>query len=53
MVAGDIVAVNGIDEVHIGDTVCAEGHAEPLPSIELEQPTVCMVFTVNPSPLAG
>ena len=51
--AGDIVAVNGLDDVAIGETICSQGHPDPLPSIKLEEPTVSMRFLVNPSPLAG
>ncbi len=51
--AGDIVAVTGIAEVNIGDSVLAEEGAEPLPSIAVDEPTLQMVFRVNDSPLAG
>jgi GTP-binding protein len=52
-VAGDIVAVAGVQGVSIGDTVAAADVPEALPRIDVEQPTVEMTFGVNTSPLAG
>ncbi len=51
--AGDIVAISGIPEVNIGDTIADAGHPEPLPLIMIEKPTVKMVFSVNNSPFSG
>jgi GTP-binding protein len=51
--AGDIVLINGIDEVGIGDTVCDLEHADPLPALKVDEPTLTMNFLVNASPLAG
>lgn len=51
--AGDIVAIAGIPEMTIGDTLCSEGHEQALPRIEIEPPTVSMQFLVNDSPFAG
>lgn len=51
--AGDIVAVAGIPEVQIGETLCAPGEPEALPPIDIEEPTLKMTFSVNNSPLAG
>ncbi|MCC7463660.1 MAG: translational GTPase TypA [Gammaproteobacteria bacterium] len=51
--AGDIVAVTGIEEVHIGLTVCAPEAPEGLPPIQVDEPTLAMNFQVNTSPLAG
>jgi GTP-binding protein len=51
--AGDIAIVGGIDELKIGDTLCPPDVQEPLPGIELEEPTISMVFCVNTSPFAG
>ncbi len=51
--AGDIVAVTGIEEVNIGLTVCDPEHAEGLPPISVDEPTLAMNFQVNTSPLAG
>ena len=51
--AGSIVAVSGIDGVGIGDTITDAEDPRPLPPIEVEQPTVRMIFGVNTSPFAG
>jgi GTP-binding protein len=51
--AGDIVAVTGIEEVSIGDTLASPDKPEPLPRIEIGEPTVEMTFSVNTSPFAG
>jgi GTP-binding protein len=51
--AGDIVAVTGIEAVNIGVTVCDPEHAEGLPPIAVDEPTLQMNFQVNTSPLAG
>jgi GTP-binding protein len=51
--AGDIVLINGIDEVGIGDTICDLEHADPLPALKVDEPTLTMNFLVNASPLAG
>ena len=51
--AGDIVAVTGIEDVNIGLTVCDPEHAEGLPPISVDEPTLAMNFQVNNSPLAG
>ncbi|MCS6985637.1 MAG: translational GTPase TypA [Leptospiraceae bacterium] len=50
---GDIVAVAGIPEMTIGDTLCGEKEIAPLPRIEIEPPTVSVYFMVNDSPFAG
>ena len=50
---GDIVAVSGLDEVSIGDTIADSEHPEALPSIEIDEPTVKMTFGVNTSPFVG
>ena len=52
-VAGDIVLVNGIDEVGIGATLCDPEHPEALPLLRVDEPTLTMNFLVNASPLAG
>jgi GTP-binding protein len=52
-VAGDIVAVTGIDDVNIGLTICDRENAEGLPPISVDEPTLQMNFQVNTSPLAG
>ncbi|TGN08559.1 translational GTPase TypA [Leptospira ilyithenensis] len=51
--SGDIVAIAGIPDVFIGDTVCDLGNPLPLPAIQVEEPTVSMFFMVNNSPFAG
>ena len=51
--AGDIVAVTGIESVNIGLTLCDPEHAEGLPPISVDEPTLAMNFQVNNSPLAG
>jgi GTP-binding protein len=51
--AGDIVAVNGIEDVNIGLTVCDPENAVGLPPIKVDEPTLAMNFQVNTSPLAG
>ncbi|WP_296557794.1 translational GTPase TypA [Pigmentiphaga sp.] len=51
--AGDIVLINGIDELGIGCTVCAPDAPEALPMIKVDEPTLTMNFCVNTSPLAG
>ena len=50
---GDIVAIAGIPEMTIGDTLCSEEKPESLPRIEIEPPTVSMQFWINDSPFAG
>jgi GTP-binding protein len=51
--AGDIVAVTGIEDVHIGNTLCDVEHPDALPPIAVDEPTLVMSFQVNTSPLAG
>ena len=51
--AGDIVLVNGIEEIGIGCTVCDPSQAEALPMLKIDEPTLTMNFMVNTSPLAG
>ncbi|TGK00180.1 translational GTPase TypA [Leptospira langatensis] len=51
--AGDIVAIAGLPDVFIGDTVCEPGKPAAMPAIEVEEPTVSMFFMVNNSPFAS
>src|SRR5438874_2338939 len=51
--SGDIVLVNGIDEIGIGSTLCDLEHPEALPLLRVDEPTLTMNFMVNASPLAG
>ena len=50
---GEIVMISGIPDISIGDTLCPEGAAEPMPMISIEEPTLSMNFMVNDSPFAG
>ena len=50
---GDIVCISGIENVTIGQTICALGVDEPLPFVKISEPTVEMTFSVNDSPFAG
>lgn len=51
--AGDIVMIAGIPKIDIGETVCATPDQEPLPYIEIDEPTISLNFLVNDSPFAG
>jgi len=51
--AGDIVLIAGLEEINIGDTLTDSESAEPLPAINVDEPTVSMQFSVNSSPFAG
>ena len=50
---GSIVAVSGIADIHIGDTICDPDSPEPIPFQKISEPTISMNFMVNDSPLAG
>ena len=51
--AGDIIALSGISDITIGDTICATNAVEPLPFVKISAPTMEMTFSVNDSPFAG
>ncbi|MBC8215712.1 MAG: translational GTPase TypA [Candidatus Marinimicrobia bacterium] len=51
--AGDIIAVAGLENITIGDTISANDSPQPLPRIQIDEPTVSMLFYVNNSPFAG
>lgn len=51
--AGDIVAITGLGDLKISDTVCATSKVEALPPLSVDEPTVTMTFQVNTSPFAG
>ncbi|WP_282178021.1 translational GTPase TypA [Vibrio nereis] len=51
--AGDIIAITGLGELKISDTICAQGEVEALPALSVDEPTVTMTFQVNTSPFAG
>jgi len=50
---GDIVAVSGFGEINIGETICDVSTPEPLPFVNIDEPTINMTFSVNNSPFAG
>ncbi len=50
---GSIVAISGISDIHIGDTLCAVNNVVPIPFQKISEPTIAMQFIVNDSPLAG
>ena len=52
-IAGDIVLINGIEDIAIGTTICALENPDPLPMLKVDEPTLTMNFMVNTSPLAG
>ncbi|MCI8421362.1 MAG: GTP-binding protein, partial [Clostridia bacterium] len=50
---GDIVAISGVDNLNIGETICDLNKIEPLPFVKIDEPTLSMLFMVNNSPFAG
>ena len=50
---GSIVAISGIAEIHIGDTICSPENPDAIPFQKISEPTIAMYFMVNDSPLAG
>ncbi len=50
---GSIIAVTGVEDIHIGDTICDVEHPEALPFVKISEPTISMTFSVNNSPFAG
>ena len=52
-IAGDIVAVTGMEDINVGETVCPQDHPDPLPLLRIDEPTLQMTFLVNNSPFAG
>jgi GTP-binding protein len=51
--AGDIIAISGLGELKISDTICAQNNVEALPPLMVDEPTVTMTFQVNNSPFCG
>src|SRR5690625_1587648 len=51
--AGDIVAVTGIEDINIGETICPADHPDALPLLHIDEPTLQMTFLINNSPFAG
>ncbi|MDP4152268.1 MAG: translational GTPase TypA [Bacillota bacterium] len=50
---GDMIAISGVTDINIGDTICANDYPEALPFIKVDQPVLSMNFSVNNSPFAG
>ena len=53
VMAGDIAILAGIEDVHIGDTICNKENPKPLDRIAVDEPTISMLFFINTSPLSG
>src|SRR5690606_7683255 len=51
--SGDIVAISGMEDLNVGETVCPQDHPEALPWLRIDEPTLQMTFLVNNSPFAG
>jgi GTP-binding protein len=51
--AGDLVAVSGMEDINVGETICPVDHLEALPVLRIDEPTLQMTFLVNNSPFAG
>ena len=51
--AGDLIAISGMDDIDVGETVCPTDHQEALPLLHVDEPTLQMKFLVNNSPFAG
>ncbi|NBJ71236.1 MULTISPECIES: translational GTPase TypA [Clostridia] len=52
-ICGDVVAVAGLEDINVGETVCPQDHPESLPWLRIDEPTLQMTFLVNNSPFAG
>jgi GTP-binding protein len=50
---GDILAIAGVEGITIGETLSSAEHPQPLPRIQIDEPTIAMTFTINTSPFAG
>lgn len=51
--AGDLIAIAGMEDINVGETVCPTSHVDPLPLLRIDEPTLQMTFIVNNSPFAG
>jgi GTP-binding protein len=51
--AGDLIAISGMEDINVGETVCPVEHQEALPILRIDEPTLQMTFLVNNSPFAG
>ncbi|WP_096270923.1 translational GTPase TypA [Paucisalibacillus globulus] len=51
--AGEIVAISGLDDLNVGETICPQDHPDALPVLHIDEPTLQMTFVTNNSPFAG
>ena len=51
--AGDVIAIAGLPDIEVGETICAEGKEEALPKLRIDEPTLQMTFGTNSSPFIG
>ncbi|MGY4689676.1 translational GTPase TypA [Salibacterium sp. K-3] len=51
--AGDLIAIAGVEDINVGETICPADHEDPLPRLRIDEPTLQMTFLVNNSPFAG
>ncbi|SDG93374.1 GTP-binding protein [Alteribacillus persepolensis] len=51
--AGDLIAIAGVEDINVGETICPSDHHDPLPPLRIDEPTLQMTFLVNNSPFAG
>nr|WP_091582657.1 translational GTPase TypA [Alteribacillus bidgolensis] len=51
--AGDLIAIAGVEDINVGETICPAEHEDPLPALRIDEPTLQMTFLVNNSPFAG
>ncbi|MFB4164714.1 translational GTPase TypA [Alteribacillus sp. JSM 102045] len=51
--AGDLIAIAGVEDINVGETICPADHHDPLPALRIDEPTLQMTFLVNNSPFAG
>ena len=51
--AGDVIAISGISDIEVGETICEEGKEEALPKLRIDEPTLQMTFGANSSPFVG
>ncbi|GGH74304.1 GTP-binding protein [Pullulanibacillus pueri] len=51
--AGDLIAISGVEDINIGETINTAGHVDPLPLLTIDEPTLQMTFLANTSPFAG
>ena len=51
--AGDVIAISGISDIEVGETICEEGKEEALPKLRIDEPTLQMTFGANTSPFVG